>query len=106
VLWLVLDRPGGTLGGHHALAVHRHHFMLELTHDVNMLLPLLNAVVVAHAAEPFRAVVYRMAETGYTRLPVVEQASPHKVVGMISLSDLLMARRRNLEEEQHRERAG
>jgi CBS domain-containing protein len=61
--------------------------------------------VVAYAAEPLRAVVYRMAETGYTRLPVVEQANSRKVVGMISLRDLLTARKRNLEEEKHRERA-
>jgi H+/Cl- antiporter ClcA/CBS domain-containing protein len=62
------------------------------------------APVVAYAVEPLRAVVYRMAETGYTRLPVVEQANPRMVIGMISLRDLLKARRRNLHEEQHRER--
>jgi hypothetical protein len=61
--------------------------------------------LLAVAIGAFGAAVYRMAETGFTRLPVVEQASPRKVVGMITLSDLLKARKRNLQEEQLRERA-
>ncbi|MEO7020282.1 MAG: chloride channel protein [Ktedonobacteraceae bacterium] len=60
--------------------------------------------MVAYPDEPLRAVVYRMAETGYTRFPVVERDDPGKLVGMISLTDLLKARSRNLEEERHRER--
>lgn len=60
--------------------------------------------VVAFPDEPLRTVVYRMAETGFTRLPVVERDDPQHLVGMISLSDLLKARSRNLEEERHRER--
>jgi CIC family chloride channel protein len=47
--------------------------------------------------------VLRMAETGFTRLPVVESAG-RELVGMISLRDLLLARVRNLHEERHRER--
>jgi chloride channel protein, CIC family len=60
--------------------------------------------VVAHPDEPLRVVVYRMAEAGLTRFPVVDRADPRKLIGMISLSDLLAARARNLEEERHRER--
>jgi chloride channel protein, CIC family len=60
--------------------------------------------VVAYADEPLRVVVNRMAETGFTRLPVVENSKTRKLVGMISLSDLLRARTRSLEEERHRER--
>jgi chloride channel protein, CIC family len=60
--------------------------------------------IVAYPDEPMRAVVYRMAETGFTRFPVVERNDPSKLVGMISLNDLLKARSRNLEEERHRER--
>jgi CIC family chloride channel protein len=59
--------------------------------------------VVAHPDEPLRVVVYRMAETGLTRMPVVDSDSG-KLVGMISLDDLLLARVRNLNEERHRER--
>ncbi|TMA54071.1 MAG: chloride channel protein [Deltaproteobacteria bacterium] len=60
--------------------------------------------VVAYPDEPLRAVVYRMAETGLTRFPVVERNDPRKLLGMISLTDLLKARVRNLEAEQRRER--
>jgi H+/Cl- antiporter ClcA/CBS domain-containing protein len=58
---------------------------------------------VAHPDEPLRVVVFRMAETGFTRMPVVENESGN-LVGMISLDDLLLARVRNLNEERHRER--
>ena len=54
--------------------------------------------------EPLRVVVYKMAETGLTRMPVVERSNPNKVVGMISLADLLRARTRDLDEERRRER--
>jgi len=136
-------------------------FALELTHDVNMLLPLLLAAVVAHGFtvltlrrsiltekvarrgfhlsreyavdpleilfvrevmrpggpgaesgadgpasahpdEPLRVVVYRMAETGLTDLPVV--AGDGATVGRVTLHDLLQARVRHLEEEKRRER--
>jgi CBS domain-containing protein len=59
--------------------------------------------VVAYPDEPLRVVVFRMAETGFTRLPVVETGT-RKLAGMISLHDLLQARVRNLNEERHRER--
>jgi chloride channel protein, CIC family len=60
--------------------------------------------VVAIADEPLTTVVYRMAETGYTRMPVVDSAEERRVVGMVSLEDLLHARARNLTEERSRER--
>ena len=47
------------------------------------------APVVAYASEPLRGVLHRMADTGYTRLPVLEPDSPRKPVGIISLGDLL-----------------
>jgi chloride channel protein, CIC family len=52
--------------------------------------------------EILRVVVYRMAETGLTRLPVVER-STGKFLGLIALDDLLKARTRNLQEERRRE---
>ena len=133
-------------------------FALELTHDINVLLPLLLAVtvsygftvlllrrsiltekisrrgyhlsceyavdpleivfakevmqpmnghvptphgVVAHPDEPLRVIVYRMASTGKTELPVVSDGQP---VGWLTLTDLLAARSRILEAEQNRER--
>jgi CBS domain-containing protein len=56
--------------------------------------------------EPLRLVVYRMADTGLTRLPVIDRKNGERgrVVGMISLADLLRARTRDLEAERRRER--
>jgi CIC family chloride channel protein len=60
--------------------------------------------IVAVANEPLSTVVYRMAESGYTRMPVVDSNEERKIVGMVSLEDLLHARARNLTEERSRER--
>jgi H+/Cl- antiporter ClcA len=59
---------------------------------------------VAYADEPLRAVVDRMAESGFTRFPVLDPDDNGKVTGMVSLNDLLSARARNLEDERARER--
>ncbi len=59
---------------------------------------------VARPDEPLRVVVNRMAETGCTRLPVVDREDGNRLLGMISLRDLLKARSRNLEAERRRER--
>jgi len=61
-------------------------------------------VVMAFSDEPLRLIVYRMAETGRTRMPVVDRENPRQVLGMISLADLLRARTRDLEQERRRER--
>ncbi|HYK39980.1 MAG TPA: chloride channel protein [Candidatus Eremiobacteraceae bacterium] len=61
------------------------------------------ASAVAHPDETLRTVVYRMAESGFTRMPVVEHHSG-KIVGLVALDDLLKARARHLEEEQRRDR--
>jgi CIC family chloride channel protein len=62
----------------------------------------LRSPVVAHSDESLRMVVLRMAETGFTRLPVVDHEG--RLAGMISLRDLLTARVRSVNEERHRER--
>ena len=59
---------------------------------------------VAYPDEPLRVVVYRMAETRLTLLPVVERHGAKKLLGLISLDDLLKARSRTLESERVRER--
>ena len=60
--------------------------------------------VVAFQDEPLRVVVYRMVESGFTRLPVTDAGDEKSLLGMVSLNDLLRARSRNLEEERARER--
>jgi CBS domain containing-hemolysin-like protein len=59
---------------------------------------------VAFADEPLRRVVNRMAESGFTRFPVLDPNGNKKIVGMVSLKDLLLARTRNLEDERARQR--
>jgi len=58
--------------------------------------------VEAFEDEPLRALVYRMAEKGITRIPVLERET-RKFLGLVSLDDLLKARTRHLEEERRRE---
>ena len=59
---------------------------------------------VAYPDEPLRVTVYRMAETGFTRFPVVENDGSRRLAGMVSLDDLLKARTHNLDTERRRER--
>jgi chloride channel protein, CIC family len=59
--------------------------------------------VIAYEDEPLRMVVFRMAETGLTELPVVAR-DDHAIVGTIALADLLTARTRILDAERRRER--
>ncbi len=60
--------------------------------------------VVAYPDEPLRYVLERMATTGLTRMPVVEPTDRTRLVGLISLTDILRARQRSLDEERVRER--
>ena len=61
-------------------------------------------IVTARSDESLRLVVHRMAQTGLTRIPVVDPSDPKRLVGLITLKDLLKARMRHLEEERRRER--
>jgi H+/Cl- antiporter ClcA/CBS domain-containing protein len=63
-----------------------------------------NSPVVAVADEPLRSIAFRMAETGFTRMPVVDSNEGQRIVGMVSLQDMLQARARSLAEERSRER--
>ena len=57
----------------------------------------------AFSDEPLRMIVERMAATGLTRFPVVDREDPTRVVGSISLNNLLAARVMQLEAETRRE---
>jgi H+/Cl- antiporter ClcA/predicted transcriptional regulator len=57
----------------------------------------------AYSDEPLRMIVERMAATGLTRFPVVDREDPTRVVGSISLNNLLAARVMQLEAETRRE---
>jgi len=84
----------------------RHVFQLEQAEPQNRVIAelLRSSPVLAYADEPLRIVVDRMAETGFTRFPVVERDQPGKLVGTVSLNNLLHARVLNLEAERRRER--
>jgi len=62
------------------------------------------AIVVAHPDDTLRDVAYRMAETGVTRMPVVERGETWRLAGIITLPALLAGRLRDLQEERHSER--
>jgi CBS domain-containing protein len=65
---------------------------------------ILNAdAAVAHPDEPLRAVASRIARTGQTSLPVVERGDRRRLVGMVSLDDVLKGRARALDAETRRE---
>ena len=63
-----------------------------------------SAPVVAFPDEPLRVVAQRMADTGLTHFPVVERGPDRRLLGMVSLEDLLQGHARNLEAERRRER--
>ena len=99
-LFPVVDKEGRVKG---VVTRRELHALTESDQPTTSLGDILREPVVAYPDEPLRAVVFRMAESGFTRLPVVDSDS-RQLAGMISLHDLLMARVRNLNEERQRER--
>jgi chloride channel protein, CIC family len=98
-LYPVLNEDGGLRG------VITRKQVRQLGDSQELLGDIARTAVVARPDEPLRLVVMRMAESGLTRLPVVDSSGGIlKLAGMISLEDLLQARTRNLTEERHRER--
>lgn len=65
---------------------------------------IVHTAVTAYPDERLRVVMNRMAETGLTSLPVVQRGYPNRLVGNITLRDMLKARVRHIEQEQRRER--
>jgi chloride channel protein, CIC family len=60
--------------------------------------------IVAHPDETCRRAAERMAQTGVKRLPVVAPDNPSRLVGIVTIGDLLKARQHMVEEEAKRER--
>jgi len=60
--------------------------------------------VVAYDDERLTRIVQRMASSGFTKLPVVRRDDAGKVVGIVSISDLLKARLAAQDTEERRER--
>jgi CIC family chloride channel protein len=67
-------------------------------------LAIAHQAITAYPDESLRAVMNRMAETGLTSLPVVQRENPRRLLGNITLRDMLKARVRHIEEEKRRER--
>ncbi|MDQ2853178.1 MAG: chloride channel protein [Actinomycetota bacterium] len=61
-------------------------------------------LVVTHADETLRHVVSVMAGSGVDRMPVVDREDATRIVGMVSLTDLLAARLRDLQEARDTDR--
>ena len=59
---------------------------------------------IAYPTETLRAIAYRMAESGCTELPVVAAPDDRRLVGVITLPQLLEGRLRDLREARHAER--
>jgi len=62
------------------------------------------APIVVHSNETCRTAAERMAEAGVGRLPVISDDGQHRLVGIVTRSDLLKPRARRVEEELLRER--
>lgn len=68
------------------------------------LTPAIAPALCAHPDETLRSATHRMAVGGVTELPVLARSGSAELVGVISLVDMLVARRRHVEEETRRER--
>jgi len=76
----------------------------DLTSPDASVLAITHQPVTAYPDESLRAVMNRMAETGLTSLPVVQRENARRLLGNITLRDMLKARMRHIEEEKRRER--
>jgi chloride channel protein, CIC family len=63
-----------------------------------------DAVVLTHADQTLRHVAELMAESEVSRIPVIDRADEGRVVGIVSLSQLLAGRQRDQMEARERER--
>jgi H+/Cl- antiporter ClcA len=103
-LFSVVDASGDLVGVVTRWVLEQWASQAPLNGESRSLASIVHKPMIAHADEPLRVVINRMAETGRTDLPVVDSLNPRKLVGRITLRDMLKARVRHLEEEQRRER--
>jgi CIC family chloride channel protein len=61
-------------------------------------------LIVAHPDETLRMAVGKMLKENVGRLPVVEREAPDRIVGYLGRGDILNARLKSHQEEEHRER--
>ncbi|MZD10458.1 CBS domain-containing protein [Streptomyces sp. SID5785] len=99
LLYPVLDRTGLLSG-----VVTRSRLLGAGPDDIRPLSALAQPPVVAHPDETLRTVANRMAAHHVTRVVVTPRDEPGRVDGILSLGQLLEARRVDLHEEQHVER--
>jgi CIC family chloride channel protein len=103
-LFCVVDASGDLVGVVTRWVLEQWAAQAPLGADSRPLASIVHKPIIAYADEPLRVIVNRMAETGRTDLPVVDSVNPRKLVGRVTLRDMLKARVRHLEEEQRRER--
>jgi CBS domain-containing protein len=101
-LYPVVDGEGSLLGV--VTRIELFHTRREEDAEYRPLSTMTREPVMAAHDESLRAIVYRMAQTGFTRFPVVESLATRRFVGMVGLQELLTARTRVLEAEERRER--
>ena len=102
-LYPIVDEGGRLKGVITRFDLHQHVARARTSREATIHDVLRASPAVAHPDEPLRVVVHRMASTGLTQFPVVERDSA-RLLGMLTLEDLLTARTKNLEAEQRRER--
>ncbi|MET9365142.1 chloride channel protein [Streptomyces sp. NPDC006632] len=97
-LYPVLD--GDTLAG----VVTRHQLVHGADDDGTLLADVARPAVTAFEDETLRTLANRMAEHDITRILIVGRGEHPRLEGLVSLRQLLHARRVDLHEEQHRQR--
>ena len=99
-----IARRGYHLSREYALDPMEILFVRNAMHSAEETVFLTDDEVFAFADEPLRAAANRMTRAGLVTLPVVESLGDLRVIGELSVDDLLKARNLNLEAENARER--
>jgi len=97
-LFPVVDASGALAG----VATRRG--LLDTAPEVTIGEVMLTQPVTVYGNDTLRHIANVFAENDITRAPVVARESPHELLGVISVADLLQARLHDVTEEHHRER--